>query len=54
MFTVQDPGFTARVITSPDGDFVEDAIAAAAGSYGASAPLGSGTWLMQLAAFRAQ
>jgi len=44
-------GFTSRVITSPDGDLVEDAVAGAAGSYAASAPLGSGTWVLQLAAF---
>ncbi len=41
-----------RVITSPDGDIVEDRVAAGAGSYGATAPLSSGTWLIQLAALR--
>ena len=33
---------------------LEDAIAPLAGSYGASAPLSGGTWLLQLAAFRAE
>jgi hypothetical protein len=42
------------VITSPDGDLVEDALAASAGSDSASAPLSGGTWLLQLAAFRAE
>jgi chitodextrinase len=50
-FTAPGPGFTARVVTTPDGDLVADAPAASAGSYGATASLGSGTWLMQLAAF---
>jgi hypothetical protein len=45
-------GFTSRVITSPDGDIVEDAVAVSAGSHTATAPLSSGTWLLQLAAFR--
>jgi len=40
--------------TSPDGDLVEDAIVPASGSYRATAPLNGGTWLLQLAAFRAQ
>ena len=40
--------------TSPDGDLVEDAIVPASGSYCATAPLNGGTWLLQLAAFRAQ
>ena len=44
-------GVHGRVITTPDGDLVEDAPAASAGSYGATASLGSGTWLLQLAAF---
>jgi len=42
------------VITSPDSDIVEDQIAAAAGSYNATASLNTSTaWLMQLAAFKA-
>lgn len=47
-------GYTSRVITSPDGDLLEDRIAASAGSYNASAPLSGGTWLLQLAAFTPQ
>ncbi|PYN76960.1 MAG: hypothetical protein DMD96_24525 [Candidatus Rokuibacteriota bacterium] len=45
-------GFTARMITNPDGNIVEDRIVAAAGSYSATAPLNpSGAWVMQLVAF---
>src|SRR5437899_4645936 len=44
-------GFTSRVITSPDGDIAEDRIAAAAGTYNGTAPA-SGSWVMQMAAFR--
>jgi len=54
VFTAPGPGFIARVITSPDGDLIEDALAASPGNQGATASLGSGTWLLQLAAFRAQ
>jgi hypothetical protein len=46
-------GFTQRVITSPDGDIVEDQVAGTAGSYNATASLSSDAWLMQLAAFKA-
>lgn len=53
-FTGPGAGYASEVITSPDGDVVEDAIAPAPGSYGASAPLNDGTWLLQLAAFRAR
>ena len=52
-FGAPGAGFTSRVITAPDGDIVEDAVAGAAGSYSASASLSSGTWLLQLAAFKA-
>jgi hypothetical protein len=46
--------FTTRVITSPDGDIVEDRVVTATGSYSATAPLtSSGIWVMQLVAFRA-
>jgi hypothetical protein len=54
VFTGPGPGYASRVITSPDGDLVEDAIAPSAGSATASAPLSGGTWLLQLAAFRAE
>lgn len=52
MFSGAGLGFTQRVITAPDGDIVEDRIANASGVYNATAGLGSGTWLMQVAAFR--
>ena len=45
-------GFTARVITNPDGDIVEDAMMTTTGSYSATAPLISGSWIMQMVAFR--
>jgi hypothetical protein len=53
-FTGSGHRYTSEVITVPDGDLVEDAIAPAIGSYRATAPLNDGTWLLQLAAFRAQ
>src|SRR6185437_5783692 len=38
-------GFAARIITNPDGDILEDAIAASAGKYSAGAPIGpAGSW----------
>ena len=47
-------GFTARMITSPDGNIVQDRIVSTPGSYSAAAPLsGSGNWVMQLVAFSA-
>jgi hypothetical protein len=53
-YTGPGAGFTLRVITSPDGDILEDQIAAAAGNFDATASLNSSTaWLMQLAAFKA-
>jgi hypothetical protein len=46
-------GWTQRIMTSPDGDIVEDQVVTATGSYIASAPLVSGgPWIMQMAAFR--
>jgi hypothetical protein len=53
-FTAAGGGFTLRVITAPDSDIVEDQIAAATGSYRATASLNSSAaWLLQLAAFKA-
>ncbi len=47
-------GYTNRIITSPDGDILEDRIAAGAGSYNGTAPLSpAGPWIAQLVAFRA-
>jgi|GEM_PF-584347 len=51
-FTGAGAGFTARVITQPDADILEDALAATVGQYSATAPLSAGTWLIQLAAFK--
>jgi galactose oxidase-like protein len=52
--TAPGSGWTNRVITSPDGDIAEDRTVSTAGSYAASATLGSsGAWAMQLVAFRA-
>jgi hypothetical protein len=51
-FGAPGPGFSQRVITSPDGDIVEDQIANTTGSFNATATLSSGAWLMQLAAFK--
>jgi chitodextrinase len=50
VFSAPGAGYTSRAITVPDGDLVEDLVAASAGSYSASAAV-SGTWLLQLAAF---
>jgi hypothetical protein len=52
-FTGPGPGFTTRVITSPDGDLVEDQIATTLGPFSASGSLTTGAWLMQVAAFKA-
>jgi len=52
-FSGAGTGYRAQVITAPDGDIVEDAIAASAGSYAATAPLSGGTWILQLAGFLA-
>jgi len=51
-FTGPGPGFTRRVITSPDADIVEDQVASMLGPFSATAVLDSGAWLMQLAAFK--
>ena len=51
-FTGPGANFTQRVITSPDGDIVEDRKVSATGSYRAIAPLASGAWLMQMATFK--
>src|SRR5262249_35261389 len=46
--------FTSRVITSPDGDILEDRSVSATASYSATATISpSGGWIMQMAAFRA-
>ena len=45
-------GFTKLMLTVPDGDIAEQRTVSATGSYSATAPLGSGKWIMQLVAFR--
>jgi hypothetical protein len=45
--------FTNRVITTPDGDILEDRVVTGIGSYSATAPLTSGVWIMQMVAFKA-
>jgi hypothetical protein len=52
-FSGPSGGFSQRVITSPDGDIIEDQMASTAGMWNATASLSSGAWVMQLAAFKA-
>ena len=46
-------GYTSRVITSPDGDILEDRIVSATGSYNATGTTNNANWVMQLVTFRA-
>ena len=46
-------GYTGRVITSPDGDILEDRTVATTGGYNAKAQVTGGGWIMQMVAFRA-
>ena len=47
-------GYTARAITNPDADILEDQVVGAVGSYSGTAPFTGATgWIMQLVAFRA-
>lgn len=47
-------GFTARVITTPDANIAEDALATTTSTFSATANLGYSTdWVMQMATFRA-
>lgn len=53
-FSGPGTGYTSRVITSPNGDIVEDDIVSSAGSYSATAPLSSTAgWMLQMVAFKA-
>jgi hypothetical protein len=52
VFTAPGAGWTTRVSTAPDGDILEDSVAASQGSYSATASLSTGTWLLQMAAFK--
>ncbi len=45
-------GYTLRFVTNPDGDLAADRVATNAGSYSATAPMNSGDYVMQLAAFK--
>jgi hypothetical protein len=48
-----DAGFTQRLLTSPDGNIVEDRIATGPGIYSAAPSLTApGNWVMQLVGFR--
>ncbi len=52
--TAAGSGFTKRMITTPDGDIVEDKTVTVTGSYSASAALGaSAPWIMQMVAIKA-
>ena len=48
-------GFTERILTSPDGDIVEDKLVSAAGRYfcQCSTDSGGAPWIMQMVAFKA-
>jgi len=52
--TTTGPGtsFTSRVLSVPDADILEDRVVATAGSYNATAPMSSGSWIMQMVAFK--
>lgn len=53
-FSAAGANFTNRIITTPDGDIVEDRLVAATGSYNATAALsGSAAWVMQTVTFKA-
>jgi galactose oxidase-like protein/chitobiase/beta-hexosaminidase-like protein/Big-like domain-containing protein/Kelch motif protein len=45
-------GYTKRLITSPNGDILEDQVVAAVGSYSATATISAGGWIMHMVAFR--
>src|SRR5258706_1112557 len=46
--------YTSRIITSPDGDILEDRVVTSTGSYSAVAPSSpTGWWIMQMVAFKA-
>jgi hypothetical protein len=52
-FSGSGSGFTTRVITSPDGDILQDRVVTSIGSYNATAVMNSANWVMQLVTFRA-
>jgi len=52
-FSAAGAGFISRIITTPDADIAEDKTVTTTGSYSATAPNSSGSWVMQMVAFRA-
>ena len=52
-FTGAGSGFISRIITSPDADNAEDKTVSATGSYSATAPNSTSSWVMQMATFKA-
>src|SRR5262249_49757175 len=54
LYTGPGAGYPQRVITSRDGDIVEDRFVTATGAYNATAAQNNGaaSWIMQLVAFR--
>jgi hypothetical protein len=52
-FKAAGPGSILRTITTQDGDIAEDETVSTIGSYSVTAPNTSGSWAMQLVAFRA-
>jgi hypothetical protein len=51
-FTGPGAGYVQRVITQPNADIVEDMVGVSVRTHNATAPLASGAWLMQVAAFK--
>ena len=52
--TAPGVGYTARLVSAPSGDLVEDTLVTAAGTYDATSSLSSaGAWVMQVVAFKA-
>ena len=51
-FTAAGSGFTKRIITTADGDILEDRVVSATGSYSATGTTNNANWVMQLATFR--
>jgi hypothetical protein len=51
-FSAPGAGFTQRIITPNDSDYVEDRVVTSSGAY-AGAATASGSWVMQMAAFKA-
>ena len=52
VFTGPGSGFTSRIITSPDADIAEDRTVTTTGSYSATAPNTTSSWVMQVATFQ--